>query len=223
MQLRRLAALERQRIIDELAEIEAEIAELQRDPRQRGAAARRSSREELAEIVEKYGDERRTQIVAAEGEMSMEDLIAEEDVVVTITRGGYAKRTKADLYRSQRRGGKGVRGAAAARGRHRRPLLRDDDPPLDPVLHQQGPRLPRQGLRAARGRPRRQGPARRQPAGVPARRAHRAGPRPAQLRGVALPRARHQATAWSRRPAHRLRLPAPAAASSPSTCATATS
>ena len=116
MQLRRLAALERQRIIDTLAEIEAEIAELQAilasDERQRQIVA-----DELTTLVDKYGDERRTQIIAAEGEMSMEDLIAEEDVVVTITRGGYAKRTKADLYRSQRRGGKGVRGAA----------LREDD------------------------------------------------------------------------------------------------
>jgi len=116
MQLRRLAALERQRIVDELAEIEVEIADLQAilasEERQRAIVS-----EELAEIVERFGDERRSQLVAAEGEMSMEDLIAEEDVVVTITHGGYAKRTKMDLYRSQRRGGKGVRGAQ----------LREDD------------------------------------------------------------------------------------------------
>ncbi len=116
MQLRRIAALERQRIIDELASIEAEIAGLvailASEERQRSIVS-----EELTAIVDRFGDERRTQIVAAEGEMSMEDLIAEEDVVVTITRGGYAKRTKADLYRSQRRGGKGVRGAQ----------LREDD------------------------------------------------------------------------------------------------
>ena len=67
--------------------------------------------EELAEIVEKFGDERRTPIIPYEGDMTAEDFIPEEDVVVTITRGGYAKRTKADLYRAQRRGGKGVRGA----------------------------------------------------------------------------------------------------------------
>ena len=111
MQLRRLAALERQKIIDEAAEIEREIAELNAilasPQRQRDIVS-----EELAEVVEKYGDERRTGFVAAEGEMRAEDLIAEEDVVVTITRGGYAKRTKVDLYRSQKRGGKGVRGAA---------------------------------------------------------------------------------------------------------------
>ena len=67
--------------------------------------------EELAEIVEKYGDDRRTQIIAADGDLSMEDLIPDEDLVVTITRGGYAKRTRADQYRTQKRGGKGVRGA----------------------------------------------------------------------------------------------------------------
>ncbi len=111
MQLRRLAALERQRILDELAQREAEIAELQAilaDPgRQRAIVG-----EELAEVVERYGDERRTRLIPYEGDMSVEDFIAQEDVVVTVTRGGYAKRTKSDLYRSQRRGGKGVRGAA---------------------------------------------------------------------------------------------------------------
>ncbi len=110
LQLRRLAALERQRILDELAEIEAIIADLQAilDSPER---QRQIVRDELAEIVDKYGDDRRTQFVAHDGDVSMEDLIAEEQVVVTITRTGYAKRTKADLYRSQRRGGKGVMGA----------------------------------------------------------------------------------------------------------------
>lgn len=110
LQLRRLAALERQRIMDELAEIEARIADLQAilaSPERQ----RQIVKDELAEIVEKYGDERRTKFVPNEGDVSMEDLIAEEEVVVTITRTGYAKRTKSDLYRSQRRGGKGVMGA----------------------------------------------------------------------------------------------------------------
>ena len=111
MQLRRLAALERQRILDELAEREAEIADLTAILND-GARQRRIVSEELAEVVEKYGDERRTEIRPYEGDMSAEDFIAQEDVVVTVTRGGYAKRTKTDLYRSQRRGGKGVRGAA---------------------------------------------------------------------------------------------------------------
>ncbi|RBY92634.1 DNA gyrase subunit A [Blastococcus sp. TF02A-30] len=111
LQLRRLAALERQRIMDELAEIEARIADLQ-DILANPARQRQIIKDELAEIVEKYGDDRRTKFVANEGDVSMEDLIAEEEVVVTITRTGYAKRTKSDLYRSQRRGGKGVMGAA---------------------------------------------------------------------------------------------------------------
>ena len=110
MQLRRLAALERQKIIDDLAEIELEIADLNdilaNEARQRSIVS-----EELAAIVEKYGDDRRTQIIAADGDLSMEDLIPDEELVVTITRGGYAKRTRADQYRTQKRGGKGVRGA----------------------------------------------------------------------------------------------------------------
>ena len=111
LQLRRLAALERQKIIDDHNEIEARILDLQdilaKPERQRSIVST-----ELAEIVDKFGDERRTRIEFFEGDMSVEDLIPEEDVVVTITRGGYAKRTKTDLYRSQRRGGKGVRGAS---------------------------------------------------------------------------------------------------------------
>jgi DNA gyrase subunit A len=110
MQLRRLAALERQKIIDDLAKVEAEIADFQdilaKPERQRSIVG-----EELTEIVDKYGDERRTQIIAADGDLSMEDLIPDEDLVVSITRGGYAKRTRADAYRTQKRGGKGVRGA----------------------------------------------------------------------------------------------------------------
>ena len=111
MQLRRLAALERQRILDELAEREAEISDLTAilaDPvRQRSIIG-----DELTEAVQQFGDQRRTRIIPFEGDMSAEDFIAQEDVVVTVTRGGYAKRTKTELYRSQRRGGKGVRGAA---------------------------------------------------------------------------------------------------------------
>ncbi|OBI91515.1 intein-containing DNA gyrase subunit A [Mycobacterium sp. 1245805.9] len=110
MQLRRLAALERQRIIDDLAKIEAEIADLE-DILAKPERQRAIVRDELSEIVDKHGDDRRTRIVAADGEVSDEDLIAREDVVVTITETGYAKRTKTDLYRSQKRGGKGVQGA----------------------------------------------------------------------------------------------------------------
>lgn len=110
MQLRRLAALERQKIVDDLAEIERQIADykdiLAKPERQRDIVAT-----ELKEIVDKFGDERRTKIVAATGDVTEEDLIARENVVVTITSTGYAKRTKVDAYKSQKRGGKGVRGA----------------------------------------------------------------------------------------------------------------
>jgi DNA gyrase subunit A len=111
MQLRRLAALERQKIIDEYDELMTRIADyndiLSNEVRQRSIVS-----EELREITDKYGDERRTQFAPWDGDVTDEDLIAEDDIVVTITSGGYAKRTKSDLYRAQRRGGKGVRGAA---------------------------------------------------------------------------------------------------------------
>ncbi|WP_201468157.1 DNA gyrase subunit A [Janibacter melonis] len=110
MQLRRLAALERQKIIDEHDELEAQILDYQdilaKPERQRSIVS-----EELQAIVDKYGDDRRTRILPYDGDVAMEDLIPEEDVVVTITRGGYAKRVKVSEYRSQKRGGKGVRGA----------------------------------------------------------------------------------------------------------------
>ncbi|WP_136312890.1 DNA gyrase subunit A [Actinomyces procaprae] len=116
LQLRRLAALERLKIQQESDELTARVADLKdiiADP----ARQRRIVSEELAEIVDKYGDDRRTRILPFDGEMSAEDLIPEEEVVVTITRSGYAKRTRTDAYRSQHRGGKGVRGAS----------LREDD------------------------------------------------------------------------------------------------
>lgn len=111
MQLRRLAALERQKIQDRHAELEAMIAEfnaiLASEERQREIIST-----ELAEIVAKHGDDRRTKILMGyDGDMSMEDLIPEEEMVVTITRGGYVKRTRSDSYRSQQRGGKGIKGA----------------------------------------------------------------------------------------------------------------
>ena len=109
-QLRRLASMEIQRIIDRLAEIERLIADL-KDILASEARQRAIIGAELQEITDKYGDERRTRIVAADGDFSEEDFIADEDVVVTITHGGYAKRTRADQYRVQKRGGKGVRGA----------------------------------------------------------------------------------------------------------------
>ncbi|MEV4109998.1 DNA gyrase subunit A [Nonomuraea sp. NPDC049695] len=110
MQLRKLAALERQSIQDEYDSLMTQIAEynaiLASEARQREIIG-----EELGEIVGRYGDDRKTEIIAYDGDMSIEDLIAEDEIVVTITRGGYAKRTRTDLYRAQKRGGKGVRGA----------------------------------------------------------------------------------------------------------------
>ncbi|TDU27010.1 DNA gyrase subunit A [Arthrobacter sp. JUb115] len=111
MQLRRLAALERQKIQDRHAELERMIAEFEAiiaDP----ARQRQIVSEELSEIVDKHGDERRTKVLMGyDGDMSVEDLIPEEEMVVTITRGGYVKRTRIDNYRSQARGGKGIKGA----------------------------------------------------------------------------------------------------------------
>ena len=110
LQLRRLAALQRQAIIDRLAELERTIADLE-DILANEARQRQIVSDELGEVVDKYGEERRTQIIASDGDLSMEDLIPDEDLVVSITRGGYAKRTRSDQYRTQKRGGKGVRGA----------------------------------------------------------------------------------------------------------------
>ena len=116
MQLRRLAALERQKILDEHEELMRKIADyddiLAHPERQRKIVG-----DELDDIVERYGDERRTKILPYSGEMNVEDLIAEENVVVTVTHSGFVKRTKADEYRAQHRGGKGIKGAK----------LREDD------------------------------------------------------------------------------------------------
>ena len=116
MQLRKLAALERQKITDEYEELMKSIKDykdiLSKPERQRKIIA-----DELNEIATKYGDDRKTKFVADEGDKSAEDFIKAEDVVVTISRGGYVKRTRSDLYRAQKRGGKGIKGAA----------LREDD------------------------------------------------------------------------------------------------
>jgi DNA gyrase subunit A len=111
MQLRRIAALERQKINDEYEGLMSDIIELNAILASE-SKQREIIKSELTEVITKYGDERRTQIVASEGDFSAEDLIPDNDVVVTITRGGYSKRTSADLYKTQRRGGRGVKGAA---------------------------------------------------------------------------------------------------------------
>ncbi|MGQ2915139.1 DNA gyrase subunit A [Microbacterium aurantiacum] len=111
MQLRRLAALERQKIIDEATELEARIEDF-KDILATPARQRSIIHEELTAIVDKFGDDRRTHILPGfDGDMSVEDLIPEEEMVVSVTRDGYIKRTRSDNYRSQHRGGKGVKGA----------------------------------------------------------------------------------------------------------------
>ncbi|MBN9211264.1 MAG: DNA gyrase subunit A [Microbacterium sp. 71-36] len=111
MQLRRLAALERQKIIDEAQELEARIADYN-DILATPARQRTIIRDELTAIVDRFGDDRRTEILHGfDGDVSIEDLIAEEEMVVTVTRDGYIKRTRSDNYRQQHRGGKGVKGA----------------------------------------------------------------------------------------------------------------
>lgn len=189
LQLRRLAALERQKILDDHDALERQILDYQdilaKPERQRSIVG-----DEMGEIVAKYGDERRTTILPFDGEVSIEDLIAEEEMVVTITRGGYVKRTRSDSYRAQKRGGKGVRGTQ----------LREDDivdhffvttthhwllffTNLGRVYRAKAYELPG-------GRARRQGSARGEPARVPAGREDRAGPRPARLRRRRVPGAR---------------------------------
>ena len=111
MQLRRIAALERQKINDEYDGLMAEIVELTGILASE-AKQREIIKTELQELTAKYGNERRTQIIAGDSDLSVEDLIPDQSVVVTITKTGYTKRTKADLYRAQKRGGKGVKGAA---------------------------------------------------------------------------------------------------------------
>ena len=111
MQLRRIAALERQKINDEYEGLMADIIELNSILASE-SKQREIIKSELSDLIAKYGDERRTQIIASEGDFSAEDLIPDHDAVVTITKGGYSKRTSANLYKSQRRGGRGVKGAA---------------------------------------------------------------------------------------------------------------
>ena len=152
-----------------------------------------------------------------------EDLIAEEDVVVTITRTGYAKRTKTDLYRAQRRGGKGVQGAAPEGGRHRRALLRHVDHTTGCCSSPTRAGSTAQGLRAAGGQPQRPRPARGQPAGLPTRRNRS----PTSSRSVTTRSRRtwcwRPGQGWSRRPSSPISTRTGPAASSPSTCARTTS
>jgi DNA gyrase subunit A len=109
MQLRRLAALERQKIQDEYDELQTLIAELEAILADE-SRVRAIIKEELAEVRDRHGDERRSRIIADDGDMTVEDLIPESTIVLTLTRDGYVKRTPVEAFRAQKRGGRGVRG-----------------------------------------------------------------------------------------------------------------
>ena len=206
MQLRRLAALERQKIVDELAEIELSDRRPPGHPGQPDRGSGQIVTDELTEAVDKYGDDRRTRLVPYDGDVSHRG---------PDRRRGRRRHHHPDRLRqahqdrpvpgaAARRQGRAGRGAQA--GRHRGALLRLLHPRLDPVLHEQGPGLPGQGLRAARGEPQRPRPARGQPAGLPAGREDRPGHPDPQLRGRAVPGAGHQGRPGQEERADRVRL-----------------
>jgi DNA gyrase/topoisomerase IV subunit A len=189
-QLRRLASMEIQKIVDRLARIELQIADL-KDILADEARQRTIISTELQEIVDKYGDERRSRIVAADGDFSEEDFIPNEDVVVTITHGGYAKRTHAAGRR---------RGAAP---------LHHHEPPVDPLLHELRPGVPGEGVAAAGVWPRREGRPRRGADELPARREDRPGADHRRLRRRPVPPAGHEARLGEEDGAEGLRFAAP--------------
>ena len=163
MRLQRLTALEADKIKEEHAELTKLIKNL------RTILADETKilgivKDELSEIVDRYGDERRTDIAAAEGEVDIEDMIADQQMVISITSTGYAKRLPLATYRQQRRGGRGVMGMNMKEGDYIEHLHVCSTHDLPPVLHQQGEGLPDQGLRAARGRADLEGPGAGQPA-----------------------------------------------------------
>ena len=152
MQLRRLVALEAQKLRDELAELRKRIAELE------ALLADMSIvhgviREETLELRERFGDARRTRIVNITGELTDEDLIPDEDCVVTITRRGYAKRQPTDTFRIQGRGGKGIRGLVV-KDDEIPALPRHQEPRSHTRVHQPRPRVQAQMLRASTHEPR---------------------------------------------------------------------
>ncbi|HJQ25232.1 MAG TPA: DNA gyrase subunit A [Blastocatellia bacterium] len=110
MQLQKLTGLERQKLNDEYKEVIQRIAELQ-EILANESVLRNVIVKELREVQREYGDERRTQIIEAGAELTLEDLIADEDMAITVTHSGYIKRTPVSVYRAQRRGGTGRRGA----------------------------------------------------------------------------------------------------------------
>ena len=190
LRLQRLTALEADKIREEHADITERIREL-REILGDESRVLTLIKDELTEIAEAYGDERRTEITYSEDDLDIEDLIADQQMVIAITKSGYVKSLPLATYRMQRRGGVGVTGMDMKDGdRHRAPL-RVLHPRLPAVLHQPREGLPAQGLRAARGLADRQGARAGQPA--PAARG-RAGPVRAlhpRLRREPLPRVRH--------------------------------
>ena len=109
MRLGQLSGLERTKIEDELGQLNIKIADF-KDILQNSERLLSIIKEEALAIKKKYNDERRTEIVAVSGEVDIEDLIPEEDCVLTLTEFGYIKRQKSDTYKLQRRGGRGVSG-----------------------------------------------------------------------------------------------------------------
>ena len=207
LQLRRLAALQRQAIVARLAELETTIADLE-DILANEARQREIVKDELTDIVDKFGDDRRTQIMAADGDLSMEDLIPDEDACrldhPRWLRQAHPLRRLSDA--EARRQGREWRDPAR---RRRRPAPDGDhQPPLAAVLHHRRSGLPHQGLQPPRGAARREGRPRRRAAELPARRGHRPGPGDPRLRPAALPRARHSQRPGQEDPSRRLQLPA---------------
>ena len=192
MPLRRLTRLARTELEKEHAELLERIAyltSLLEDP----VKLREVIKVELLEIKKKHGDGRRTTVRADEGDFDVEDLIAEQDVLISVSRAGYVKRLPLDAFKKQLRGGKGVRGTEPQGRRRREARLHHHDPSLDALLHHQGPGLPREGpwhprVRAHRARRLRREPARRRPR---RRRAHQRGDRPEGVHGRAVPALRH--------------------------------
>ena len=188
--LSRLTALEADKIKTEHADLVERIKEL-REILGDEARVLRLIKDELTEVAEAYGDERRTDITYAEGEIDIEDLIADQQMVISITHSGYIKSLPLSTYRQQRRGGVGVTGMdMKGRGLHRAPV-RHLDPRLPAVLHQPRQGLPVQGLRAARGVAHRQGPRAGQRAAAARGRASPVGAVHTRLHRGPLPRVRH--------------------------------
>ena len=146
MQLQRLTGLERQKLDDEYKEIIQRIAELQ-EILSNDTALRNVIVKELREVQREYGDERRTEIIEAGAELSIEDLIADEDMAITVTHSGYIKRTPVSIYRAQRRGGTGTARRGAQDRRRRRSHLRRLGAQLRDDLHEQGEGLQAEGAR----------------------------------------------------------------------------